>query len=217
MGWNDENGMKYFHKYGRVFKLLFPTYVWSIRTNEPNIYLTFDDGPVPKATEFVLDELAKFNAKATFFCVGENIVKHPEIYKRIIAEGHTVANHTYNHLNARRVRHNAYLENVMESDKLMRGDFKSQKYFRPPYARLQWWQINKIKKWGYKIIMWDVLTGDFDKLLDKEKALKKSIKATKKGSIVLFHDNVKHFENMSFLLPKYLKHFSEEGFKFKSL
>lgn len=209
--------MKYFHKYGRVFQWIFPSYVWGIQTAEPSIYLTFDDGPVPEATEFVLDVLAQYNAKATFFCVGENIIKYPAIYARITSEGHTVANHTYNHLNARRVKFDAYLDNIRESDQLMQEDLGKVKYFRPPYARLKWKQISRIKKMGYQIVMWNVLTGDFDKKLDKVKALKRSIKATKKGSIVLFHDNMKHFENMSYLLPKYLAHFNSRGYQFKAL
>ena len=209
--------MKYFHKYGRVFKVLFPSYVWGVSTKSKELFLTFDDGPVPEATEFVLDELAKYHAKATFFCVGENIKKHPQIYQRILEEGHRVANHTFNHLNARKVPFSEYLQNVKLCDEVMTNDLGQQKYFRPPYARLKWGQIAQVKKMGYKVVMWNVLTGDFDKHLDKDFALQQSIRATKKGSIVLFHDNIKHFHNMSYILPRYLSHFAEKGFSFKAL
>lgn len=205
----------YFHKYGSIFRKLFPSYQWKVNTSSKEIYLTFDDGPVPEITEFVLDTLAKYEAKATFFCVGENIVKHPEIYQRLRNEGHTVGNHTYNHLNARKVETNEYFANIEKAQVVM-GDV-GNKLFRPPYGHLKSKHIKQLKKLGYRIVMWDVLTGDFDPQLDEQKALQKTISGTTTGSIVLMHDNPKHFENMAFILPRFIEHFNQLGFKFKAL
>lgn len=205
----------YFHKYGFIFRKLFPSYQWKVATHAKEIYLTFDDGPVPEVTEFVLDELSKYGAKATFFCVGENIVKHPAIYQRLRDEGHSVGNHTYNHLNARKVNTEDYLTNI-EKAQVVIGEV-GKKLFRPPYGRLKSSQIKALKKSGYQIVLWDVLTGDFDPHLDVNKALQKTIDATTSGSILLMHDNPKHFKNMSFILPRFLAHFHQLGYHFKAL
>lgn len=205
----------YFHKYGIIFRKLFPSYLWKVDTRLKEIYLTFDDGPVPEVTEFVLDELARYGAKATFFCVGDNVVKHPAIYERLLSEGHSVGNHTFNHLNARKVDSESYLSNIAKCQEVLEDI--QPKFFRPPYARLKWNHIKELKKHGYQIVMWDILTGDFDPNLNCELALKKTIQGTKCGSIVLMHDNPKHFKNMKYILPKYLAHFAQQGYIFKPL
>ncbi len=205
----------YFHKYGAVFRKLFPSYQWKVNTCAQEIYLTFDDGPVPEVTEFVLDTLVKYDAKATFFCVGENITKHPQIYHRLKAEGHSIGNHTYNHLNARKVQTEEYFSNIEKAQAVI-GEV-GDKLFRPPYGRLKSPHIKALKKLNYKIVMWDVLSGDFDPHLDQKKALQKTIDATTHGSIVLMHDNPKHFNNLTFILPRYMEHFNDLGFKFKAL
>lgn len=207
--------MLYFHRYSIIFEWFYPSYIWRIPTTKKEIYITFDDGPVPQATEYALDMLKQFNAKATFFCVGENIIKHSSIYQRIIDEGHTVGNHTYNHLNARNVTKKTYWENVLKSEEVQKN--LERKYFRPPYGRLYRSQMKQLRKEGYQLIMWNVLTGDFDSKLDRKKAVKRSIDAVKPGSIILMHDNIKHFHNMEYILPKFLETLTLKGYSFKAL
>ena len=159
---------------------------------EKNIYLTFDDGPHPVATPFVLDELKKYTAKATFFCIGKNVIEHPAIYKRIIDEGHGVGNHTHNHLNGWKTNTNEYLNDVMIASKLFKSNL-----FRPPYGKLRSIQAKRIADAiadkSAKIVMWDVLSGDFDETLSKEQCLKNVIDNTVEGSIIVFHDSEKAF------------------------
>ena len=185
--------------------------VWKINTSEKKIFLTFDDGPAPEATPWVLNTLKKYNAKATFFCVGDNVKKNPDIYDRIISEGYLTGNHTYNHLRGWTTSTSTYIENVEKCSALV-----SSKLFRPPYGKLSYSQF-KILHSKFSIIMWDVLSADFDKNLSKEKCLKKTIQNTREGSIVLFHDSLKASENLYYTLPKYLQHFSEQGYVFESL
>ncbi len=201
------------HKTPIFLKWIFPSLVWDVKTDEKIIYLTFDDGPIPEVTDFVLDTLKNYNAKATFFCVGENISKNPEVFKRVIEEGHVIGNHTYNHLKGWKTETNIYLENIALCEELIS---KSNQLFRPPYGRITREQIKLVSK-NYKIIMWDVLSADYEKIISKEACLKNSIKATRSGSIVLFHDHLKTYEKIKFVLPAYLEHFSELGYRFESL
>lgn len=181
------------------------------------MYLTFDDGPIPEVTTWVLQLLAQYNAKATFFCVGENIQKHPEVYKQVLAEGHSVGNHTYNHLKGMNVSDDEYLENTKLCAEAMNKEPYLGKLFRPPYGKIKFSQTRKLKALGYEIILWDVLTGDFDAKLTKEKCLSASLNATKSGSIVVFHDSLKTYEKLQFVLPQYLKALSEQGYQFRAL
>jgi peptidoglycan/xylan/chitin deacetylase (PgdA/CDA1 family) len=203
----------------KILSKFYPSITWRRGKEEKVIYLTFDDGPVPGITEFVLDELKKYNGKATFFCVGHNIEKHPEVFNKIIDEGHRIGNHTFNHLNGWTTANETYYRNIEQcQSKLMTNgrDHGRRKLFRPPYGKISARQIRHLQP-DYEIIMWSVLSRDYDKSLDKEKCLSISIRFTKPGSIVVFHDNVKAEKNLRYVLPFYLKHFSSQGYKFECL
>lgn len=191
--------------------MFYPLLTWQIKTDEKVIYLTFDDGPHETATSFVLNILKKHNAKATFFCIGKNVQLHSEIYERIINEGHSVGNHTFNHLNGWEVNDENYLSDIANASSVIQS-----KLFRPPYGRIKKSQV-KILQPNYNIIMWSVLSGDFDVNLSPQKCLNNVIKNTAKGSIVVFHDSAKAMERLAFALPKTLEYFSEKGYVFKSI
>jgi peptidoglycan/xylan/chitin deacetylase (PgdA/CDA1 family) len=185
--------------------------IWKIRTMEPIIYLSFDDGPVPEITPFVLKELDKYKAKATFFCVGENACKHPDILKAVIASGHKIGNHTYNHLNGWKAHTAQYIENTNKCE----AHFTTE-LFRPPYGRIKPSQLFKLRN-RFDIVMWSVLSCDYDQQVSKEKCLDNVINTTDKGSIVVFHDNLKAKDKLFYSLPVFLKHFTEKGFSFEAL
>lgn len=195
-----------------ILPLIYPTLVWRIPTVAKEIYLTFDDGPVPGPTEFVLDTLKQNDCKATFFSIGDNVKKHPAVYQRILKEGHAMGNHTFNHLKGWSHSDEDYLTNIKECDQAFGS--KSQ-LFRPPYGRITKSQIRKLN--DYKIVMWDVLTSDYNAKLSPERCLTGSIQATRPGSIVVFHDSVKAERNMTYALPRFMDHFLNQGFIFKSL
>ena len=209
-------GRPYFVKTPWWLKKVYPDRLWNIHTEEKIIYLTFDDGPHPLATPFVLDELNKYNAKATFFCIGSNVVDHPAIYKRILNEGHNVGNHTQDHLNGWKTNTGIYLANVADASKHIESNL-----FRPPYGRIRSSQSKGI---GYamknkysKIVMWDVLSGDFDDSISKEKCLKNVITKATNGSIVVFHDREKAFPLLKHVLPGVLEFFAKSGYKFRKI
>lgn len=201
----------YLTKTPRFIQNLFPGFVWKVPTDEKVLYLTFDDGPIPEVTPWVLDTLADYNAKATFFCVGHNIDKHPEVFEQVITEGHTVGNHTYNHLSGWATDNLPFFHNVRHCAKLVRSDF-----FRPPYGRLKPKQTQFIQR-HYQIVMWDVLSGDFDENISKEQCYLNVMKNAKPGSIIVFHDSLKSEEKMRYALQKVLNHFSELGYRFEAL
>ncbi|WP_026904162.1 polysaccharide deacetylase family protein [Pedobacter glucosidilyticus] len=190
--------------------------VWNNSRAEKIIYLTFDDGPIPIVTPFVLEILKKFNAKATFFCIGENINKHPQIFEQLKTEGHAIGNHTYNHLNGWKSDNNTYINNISKCQELTQTNI-----FRPPYGRIKKSQItliNQLKiEQNLKIIMWDVLSGDFDAQLSPEKCLKNVLKHTENGSVVVFHDSLKAFDRLKYTLPKALAHWQAQGYEFRSI
>jgi len=208
--------MRYFVKTPWWLKKIYSSYIWSVDTKEKIIYLSFDDGPHAVATPFVLDELKKYNAKATFFCIGKNVVAEPVIYKRILDEGHAVGNHTYNHFNGWKTKDDVYLDDVREA-----GKFIDSIMFRPPYGRITSFQAKNIyaalKKTVVKIIMWDVISGDFDNTLNGDQCLQNVILNTTKGSIVVFHDSEKAFSRLEFLLPAVLRFFEKKGYRFEKL
>jgi peptidoglycan/xylan/chitin deacetylase (PgdA/CDA1 family) len=189
---------------------LYSDLIWRIPTNEKIIYLSFDDGPHEMATNFVLDTLAKFNAKASFFCIGKNVLKYPVIYQQIIDEGHAVGNHTHHHANGWEVSNEVYFKEIEQAASLIKSNL-----FRPPYGRIKRAQINKIINNPYKIIMWSVLSGDFDLKLSPEACCNNLLNNTKSGSIVVFHDSAKAWERMSYALPRVLAHFSNLGYRFE--
>ena len=194
---------------------LYADLIWKIPTQEKKLYLTFDDGPVPEVTEFVLAELEKIKAKATFFCIGDNVRKHPDVFGKIVKDGHTIGNHTFNHLKGWNTSVKKYVENVKlcDNELSMVNSQLSIHLFRPPYGRITRSQIKALK--DYKIIMWDVLTHDYSKNISPDRCLKGSIAATRPGSIIVFHDSLKAEKNMSFALPRFLDHFSNQGFTFE--
>lgn len=190
-----------------IARFLLPKLIWKIPGKEKKVYLTFDDGPHPEITPEVLNILNKFNAKATFFCVGDNVKKYPEVFKKILNNGHSVGNHTFNHLNGRKTENQIYFDNITLADKYI-----NSKLFRPPYGQIKISQYKVLNK-KYKIIMWDVLSGDFLPSLSKEKCLEKVIKYTKSGSIIVFHDSLKTKEKVLYVLPGILKYFKNINFK----
>lgn len=198
----------------------FSKYVWRFSMDKKEIFLTFDDGPTPEITQFVLDELNKYNAKATFFCIGKNIENNPEIFKQITSFGHSVGNHTQNHLNGWKSKNKNYIDNILEVEKtLQRCNFTTLQLqlFRPPYGKIKKQQAKEILKRGYKIIMWSVLSADFDVTISKENCLQNVLENTKNGSIIVFHDSDKAAEKLRFVLPKVLEEFSKKGFTFKAI
>jgi peptidoglycan/xylan/chitin deacetylase (PgdA/CDA1 family) len=218
----------YFIKTPNLLKIIFNKWVWSFYTNEKIIYLTFDDGPTPEITEWTLNQLKKYKAKATFFCIGKNVAKHPEIFQKIIEEQHSVGNHTQNHLNGWKTTTQDYFINFKEADQTISNNFKryskletntiqAVKLFRPPYGKISLKESKQIRNKGYKIIMWDVLSADFDTSISSNKCLKNVIKNTKNGSIVVFHDSLKASEKLKFVLPKILEYYSEKGYSFKKI
>lgn len=209
----------YFVRPNWLMRKMYSSAVWRIPTEEKKIFLTFDDGPIPEITPWVLKILKQFNAKATFFCVGENIEKHPEIFQQIITEGHFIGNHTYNHLNGWKTNTKIYFENISMCNSIIQSrnsQFAIRNLFRPPYGRMKRSQSSIINK-KYSIIMWDVLSGDFDKNTSEAKCLKNVLAKTREGSIVVFHDSIKAKRNLFYSLPKFLEHFSEKGFTFSLL
>ncbi len=195
------------------FMKLNKSLVWKIPTKEKVLYLTFDDGPHETATSFVLDQLKQYNAKATFFCVGKNVAAHPEIYKHILDEGHSTGNHTFNHLNGWNVKREKYIADVQEA-----GKYIDSKLFRPPYGKISPFTLKTLcSQLHYKIIMWHILSGDFDEANTPEKCLENVVNNAEAGSIIVFHDSQKAWNSLRFALPEVLKKFSVEGFLFKQL
>lgn len=193
-------------------RALYPSLVWRMPAREKKIYLTFDDGPHPVATPFVLDQLAAYGAKASFFCIGKNVAAEPDIYQRILAEGHAVGNHTQHHLNGWKTDDGEYINDTMKA-----AEYIQSNLFRPPYGRIKRSQIKRLEEKGMKIIMWDVLSADFDTNLTPQASLSYVLYHTKPGSVVLFHDSEKAWERMSGVLPAVLQHFSAEGYTFEKL
>lgn len=211
----------YFIKTPNFLKLFLRNWVWSIPSAEKVLYLTFDDGPTPEITSWTLDQLEAFNAKATFFCIGKNVVENPSIYQKIIDQNHVIGNHTNNHLNGFSTPTSTYIENIDFSENNLTANinFKNQKskLFRPPYGKLKFSQSKKIRKKGYKIIMWDVLSADFDTNISSQKCLENVISHAKNGSIIVFHDSLKAQEKLKFVLPKILGYYTEKGYRFKAI
>ncbi len=215
----------YFVKTPSLVPVLYQHQIWSFSSKQKNIYLTFDDGPTPKITDWVLDTLQQYKASATFFCIGKNIEAHPTIFNRIIDNGHSIGNHTYDHLNGWKTSTKDYLSSILKTERLIEKDQitnrKSQivncKLFRPPYGKIKSSQTKSLQKLGYKIIMWSVLSADFDMTIDAEKCLDNVIKNVKNGSIIVFHDSEKAFEKLKVVLPKVLAHFNKKGYSFKRI
>jgi peptidoglycan/xylan/chitin deacetylase (PgdA/CDA1 family) len=203
----------YFFRNPFFLPWLYPGLTWRLPATEKKLYLTFDDGPVPGPTEFVLDELARVGAKATFFCIGDNVRKHPAVYAKVLADGHGVGNHTFNHLSGWKTTHEEYISNIRLCDEVLKPQVC--KFFRPPYGRITRSQIAALS--AYRIVMWDVLTNDYAQSLSPEACLRGSLAASRNGSIVVFHDSLKAEKNLRYVLPRYLDHFISKGFTFHPL
>ncbi len=206
--------MFYLAKTPKWIGKLFTGSIWEMPATEKAIYLTFDDGPHPAITPFVLQELEKYNARATFFCIGKNIEGNKAVYERILDEGHAVGNHTYDHLDGWKTENAMYVSNVLKARKAIDSDL-----FRPPYGRITRKQRKALTQSAnpFKIIMWSVLSGDFDLTVSPEQCCKNVMENTKSGSVIVFHDSEKAYYRMKFALPVLLKHFTEQGYLFKKI
>lgn len=204
----------YLVKTPRILKALYNQGIWHIKEHSNSIYLTFDDGPHPIATPFVLDILKAYQAKATFFCIGKNVEEYPEIYHRILNEGHAVGNHTHNHLNGWKTNNFQYFKNIRKASEVIQSNM-----FRPPYGRITFAQVSGIQKMfpNTRIIMWDVLSGDFDQQLSPQECLDNVISGSKAGSIVVFHDSEKAFRRLEYALPEFIRFCKNQGWNLKKL
>lgn len=194
-----------------VLPFFYPSLLWRVNTSERELYLTFDDGPIPGPTNFVLETLKAFNSTATFFCIGDNIQKNPIEFQKIVDGDHSIANHTFNHLNGWKTSTSAYVENIQ----LCQKHLQKTSLFRPPFGRIKSSQIEALK--NYRIIMWDVLTFDYDHSLNPEACLTGSLKAVRPGSIIVFHDSIKAEKNLTYVLPRFIEQCRLQGYSFKSL
>ncbi|RLD59872.1 MAG: polysaccharide deacetylase family protein [Bacteroidetes bacterium] len=201
----------YFVKTPKIFQLFFKNYIWQIPGHKKSIYLTFDDGPHKETTPLVLNILEKYNAKATFFVLGKNAIKHPELIEGIRSRGHGIGNHGYSHKNGWGQGEEEFIQDVEKCNKIL-----NTALFRPPFGKLTKKQTAKLKE-KYKLVFWTVMPGDFDTAITKQRCLARSIKNTHKGTIIVFHENEKAKENMLYTLPLFLKHFSGKGFVFKPI
>ncbi len=203
----------YWIKTNKLVKKLFPNFIWAIPTKEKKVYLTFDDGPTPEITHWVLAQLRQNQAKATFFCIGNNVRKHPDICQALIEDGHQIGNHTYDHLNGWKTNTTDYLNNVNLCREII-ADIRGEKMplFRPPYGKIRNKQAAALLDQGYRIIMWDVLSADFDKNISPEKCLQNLTKNVTSGSIVVFHDSLKSFKNLEYALPRFLNFLNENNY-----
>ncbi len=185
--------------------------------DEQAVFLTFDDGPIPMVTDFVLSELRKFDAKATFFCIGNNVEEHPEVLTKVLSEGHTIGNHTFNHISGWENGNAEYFKDFEKCEATLLKKGIDSKLFRPPYGKISSAQSKQIIDKGYQIVMWNVLTADFDTSISPEKCLQNAIKNIRPGSIVIFHDSEKAFPNLKYALPKTLGFIQSKGWKCKAL
>lgn len=201
----------YLVKTPKLVQALMPGYLWHIATGEKILYLTFDDGPIPEVTPWVLELLRAYGAKATFFCVGENVQRHPPLFRQLLTEGHSAGNHTFNHLNGWNTENRAYFHNIRHCARLVKSNL-----FRPPYGRLLPGQRAFLER-HYRIVMWDVLSGDFDPDISPEQCLENVLAHAQPGSIVVLHDSLKADAKLRFVLPRLLEHFSGQGFRFEAL
>ncbi len=209
------------NKTPKVIKQLFPNYIWDLyANNEKKLYLTFDDGPIPDVTEFALTQLNQYNAKATFFCIGDNIRKHPEVFRQILVEGHAIGNHTMNHLKAWGTSLEVYIKNTKDCQNLIQEYLPKkdiQQIFRPPYGQISHTKFKALEKLGYKIILWDVLSKDWQQTISEEECLQNVLQNTQQGSIIVFHDSIKASKNLTAVLPKVLDYFSKRGYVFDTI
>lgn len=208
-----------FVKMPKFVTWLFPKQIWAFHNTKDTVYLTFDDGPIPIVTPWVLEELNKFKAEATFFCVGNNIAENQDVFEDIITEGHTVGNHTFDHLNGWNTKSLDYIENIEKTQNLINSHktHNSTPLFRPPFGKITPAQSKRVQKEGFQIIMWDVLSRDFDSSISKEKCLQNVLKNMNPGSIIVFHDSLKAEKTLRYILPKVLEYIRDKNWKCKGI
>ena len=206
---------RFFHKTPTWIEKIYPNFIWKVPTKKKELFLTFDDGPIPEVTPYILDMLASFNAKATFFCVGQNLVKNTDLVIRMTEQGHIIGNHTFNHLKGWQTNNFLYLKNILKTEEIIKKFQDSKFLFRPPYGRIKRAQAANLEK--FKIIMWNRLAYDFAPNLDVKSAIRQLTDDAPNGSIFVFHDNLKSSKNISQMLPKILEHYSSRGYKFHTL
>lgn len=203
-------------------KWIFKRRIWEGSARDKAVYLTFDDGPIPEVTPWVLEQLKRYNAKATFFCIGDNVQKHPKILQQIYAEGHAIGNHTFNHLNGWKTSAPEYLLNTLKAQHLIEKNLPEKNdgkkpLFRPPYGRMTRKQGKQLRQRGFKVVMWSIISMDYNTSLSAEKCTKNVLKHVKPGSIIVFHDSLKAEKNLKHILPKILEELSRENYRFKEL
>ena len=206
--------MFYFVKKPKWMRRFYGDCIWEMNTTDKVLYLTFDDGPDPEETPFVIEQLKKYNAKGTFFCIGQNDISHPGLYQQLINEGHSVGNHSHSHIDGWKTNNKKYFSDIDDASKVIKSNL-----FRPPFGHITWNQVRHLKNQEHKLktILWNVLSADFDENTPKEKCLSNVLDNAKAGSIVLFHDHTVASKNLRYALPKVLNHFSELGFQFKAI
>ena len=193
----------------KLLRWLYPRALWRMDKNVKAVYLTFDDGPIPNITPWVLDLLDKYNIKATFFLVGDNVRKHPEEFKMIVERGHRVGNHTFNHISGLKYLSYNYLENTNKADELINSTL-----FRPPHGWMRWGQYIVLSH-RYTVVMWDLVTRDYSKRLNGRQVLRNVKKYVRNGSIITFHDSIKSEKNLKYALPRSIEWLLEQGYEFK--
>ena len=204
-------------RFPKIFRYFFPSAVLKKKNNNNTVYLTFDDGPTPEITNFVLNELKKYNAKATFFCLGDKIERYPDILKDVIDAGHLIGNHTYHHFDAWKTSQKDYLKDVINTEAVIDKYTTGKKLFRPPFGHVTPWHIKGLKKLGFQTVLWTSIAGDYKQNLDTDKVVQKLINQTRSGDILVFHDSKKASENLRKILPELLKSLHQKSFNFDSL
>lgn len=197
----------------KIYRMLFPKSIWRIINEEQKmVYLTFDDGPIPQITPWVLDLLDQYNIKATFFCVGDNVRKHPDTYNEILKRGHKVGNHTYNHLQGWKTFGRTFVNNVRLGSTYIKSNL-----FRPPHGHMFIYQLTHLHFIGYKTIMWDVVTRDYSNRVTPQQVYSNVIKHTRNGSIIVFHDSLKAEQNLRYALPRSIEWLLKQGYSFGTI
>ncbi len=204
--------MKYWKTGNRLLRAMYPRRIWQMDDAAKKIYLSFDDGPHPRITPWVLDLLRQYEAKASFFCIGKNVKEYPQVYEQLLREGHVAGNHTMQHLDGWKTGDAEYLDDVQACSRWV-----DSKLFRPPYGKLTSFQSALLQRQQYHIIMWSVLSGDFDKTIDGARCWANVQANTRSGSIIVFHDSEKAYDRLTYALPRTLQTFTEQGYCFEAI